>query len=86
MTLKLTLSPETEAIVRERAAALRQDLESFVLQALAERLAEVEFPADRSSTNGAQWADKLRACIDLHPAPSRPAEDGGESINGSRGE
>jgi hypothetical protein len=42
MSLVLDLSPETEKQIRELAAASGQDVQAFVLQVLAETLANAE--------------------------------------------
>ena len=86
MTLKLTLSSETEAKIRAHAADLGQDIEVFVLQAVAEKLADVENGLSVSSHSGDDWAEKLHACIDLHPVASHFVDDSRESIYAGRGE
>ncbi len=84
MTLELKIPAETEFRMREQAAAAGQDLEAFVLQAVAEKLAGVE--AALPSGNGADWRARLQACIDLHPSATHFVDDSRESIYAGRGE
>jgi uncharacterized protein (DUF1778 family) len=86
MTLKLKISSETEAKLRERAAASGQDVESFVLQAVTEKLADADLTRKLTSENGNDWEAKLRACIDLHPVVTHLVDDSRESIYAGRGE
>ena len=84
MTLDLKIPSEAESRLREHAAAAGQDLETFVLQAVAEKLASIEdiLPAK----NGTDWKSKLHACIDLHPVATHFVDDSRESIYAGRGE
>jgi hypothetical protein len=86
MTLELKIPSETEAKLRERAAAAGQDLETFVLQAVAEKLTEAESQPILPSRNGKDWRNKLLACIDLHPVVTHFVDDSRESIYAGRGE
>ncbi len=85
MSLELNLSAETEAILRKCAIATGQDLESFVLQALAEKLAEAELQLTGPSHIGEDWSSRLRACIGLHPVVNHFVDDSRESIYGRSG-
>jgi hypothetical protein len=84
MTLDLKIPSATESKIREHAAAAGQDLETFVLRAVAEKLASIAeiFPA----RNGTDWKSKLHACIDLHPVATDFVDDSRESIYAGRGE
>ena len=84
MTLKL--SSEIEAKIRERAAASGQDVEAFVLAAVAEKLADADLQSKPSSRDKKEWMEKLRACIDLHPVVTHFVDDSRESIYAGRGE
>lgn len=84
MTLKL--SSEIEAEIRERAALSGQDVEAFVLQAVAEKLADALSLPSNSSRSGKDWKEKLRACIDLHPVVTHFVDDSRESIYAGGGE
>ena len=86
MTLELQLSSETEAKIRERAAASGQDLAAFVLQAVTEKLAEIESQSSSPFQNGKDWREQLRAIIDLHPVVTHFIDDSRESIYAGRGE
>ncbi len=84
MNVQLNIPPETEARIRESAAAAGQDLETFVLQAVTGRLVETErAPGTR---NVEQWKRLLRSCIDLHPVTTHFVDDSRESIYAGRGE
>ena len=84
MTVKL--SSELEARIRERAAASGQDVEAFVLQAVAEKLADADSQTSTGSRNHDEWKKKLQAWIDLHPIVTHFVDDGRESIYAGRGE
>ena len=86
MTVKLELTSEIEAKIREQAAASGQDVEAFVLQAVAERLADVDSASSSPSRNGDDWVQKLRACIDYHPVVTHVVDDSREAIYAGRGE
>jgi hypothetical protein len=58
MTLQLTIAPETEAKLREHAAAAGKDIETFVGDALKEKL---EAPgAEQQNLSPSQKAAQLR--------------------------
>ncbi len=84
MVLELPLSSEIESRLRERATALGQGVEAFIAQAVTEKLAEAEFSA--RTANRRDWAEMLRACIELHPAATGFVDDSRESIYAGRGE
>jgi hypothetical protein len=85
MTLELRLLPNVEAQLLERAAAAGQDVEQFVQDAVIQKLANVETIAS-SPPNGQDWANRLKACIDLHPVVNHFVDDSRESIYAGRGE
>ncbi|HEY4235111.1 MAG TPA: hypothetical protein VGM76_16890 [Lacipirellulaceae bacterium] len=85
MTLNLDIPSATAAILRERAESAGEDVETFVLRAIREKLADADLPAT-SSVNGSDWTARLHKCIDLHPASRHVVDDGRESIYASRGE
>jgi hypothetical protein len=86
LTLELPISSETEAKIRKCAAELGQDIEAFVLQAVAEKLADTDVEPTVPLGPNSDWSGKLRACIDLHPVVTHFVDDGRESIYVSRGE
>jgi uncharacterized protein (DUF1778 family) len=86
MTLKLKLPSETEAKIREQAAVSGQNVEAFVLQAVAEKLAAADSQPSAVSRNGKDWMEKLRAWIDFHPVVTHFVDDSRESIYAGRGE
>ncbi len=85
MTLNLNLSSEIEAKIRRQAAVSGQDVEAFVLEAVAEKLGDVDSPSSSLSNNGSDWLQKLQACIDLHPVVTCFVDDSRESIYAGRG-
>jgi len=86
MTLELQVTSETEARIREQAAAAGQDVSTFVLQAVNEKLADINSQPSRGSRKDQDWQEKLRAIIDLHPVVTHFVDDGRESIYAGRGE
>jgi hypothetical protein len=86
VTLELKLSPETEAKVRQLAAASGKDVEAIVLEALAEKLGDADSQPSRPSLTDQEWRDKLRAFIDRHPVVTHFVDDSRESIYAGRGE
>lgn len=91
MTLELPLTSETDARIRARAAAAGQDIATFVLQALLDKLAD-EAHSDADSqpnaavASAADWHDKLRAAIRLHPIVPQFVDDSRETIYAGRGQ
>ena len=84
--MTLNLSSDLEAQIRERAASLGQDVEAFVIQAVAEKLADAELQTKPITRNHEEWKKKLQAWIDLHPVVTHFVDDSRESIYAGRGE
>jgi hypothetical protein len=84
--MRIPLSKEVEAQLRERASATGQDLESFVLSALHSKLADEQVSNEQPSSEGKKWAAELDAWIASHPAISHFVDDSRESIYDGRGE
>ena len=85
MTLHLSLPPETEARLRERAAAAGKDVETFVRETLEQRLAG-EPPARRNGKSHEQWSAELRAWAASHDPTTHFVDDSRESIYADRDE
>lgn len=83
MTLQIPLSPETEARLRERAAAAGKDLTTFVLDAVEEIAAADDGAGELSAT---EWSQQWHAWAASHRTLDRPADDSRESIYAGRGE
>ena len=80
MELHIPLPPETEARLRQRAAAAGKDPASFVLEVVEEELAAEELsPNSQRITELREWAAG-------HASLPFEAEDGRESIYQGRGE
>lgn len=85
MTLHLSLPPETEARLRERAAAAGKDVETFVRETVEERLA-AEQAARRHGKSHELWSAELRAWAASHEPTTHFVDDGRESIYADRDE
>ena len=83
MTLELRLLPHIEPKLRERAAAAGQDVEQFVRDAVTQQLVDIE-TSGSALANGRDWANQLKACIDLHPVVNHFVDDSRESIYSDR--
>ena len=79
-TLSISLPPETEARLRERAAAEGKDPAAFVLEVVQEELASEE------PTPNAQRIAALRAWAASHAELAYEADDDRESIYEGCGE
>ncbi len=85
--LNLSLSPEKEAKLRERAAAAGKDLTEYILQVVEEDLAIGESaPAVDSPQKRDQWEKELDAWAEGHPHLDTIADDSRDSIYAGRGE
>ena len=85
MTLTLSFPPETEAKLRERAAASGKDVETIVREAVEEKLASPTGPAPATMTRE-QWSAELHAWAASHPPVSHFVDDSRESIYADRDE
>jgi hypothetical protein len=85
MTLTLSFPPETEAKLRERAAASGKDVETIVREAVDEKLA-----AGADTTGAAksaeEWVAEFMAWVESHPPVTHFVDDSRESIYAGRGE
>jgi hypothetical protein len=87
VTLRIPLSKEVEAELRERASAAGQDVESFVLKAVEDSLALNEKQATaKRFDNPAKWAAAFRAWGEDHPKRDQLADDSRETIYSGRSE
>ena len=85
MVLRLDLSPEAEARLREKAATLGKDLDRFVLDALEEKMASGSSGA-KPTESAEQWIARFNAWVESHPKRGYVADDSRESIYAGRGE
>lgn len=84
MNIKINLPDKLESILRERAAKEGIPIESFVIQAVTERLADSNVDTNPISTsNFSQW---LREWSSRFPKLDQPVDDSRESIYAGRGE
>lgn len=84
MTLTLSLPPDLEARLRERAAAAGKDVESLVREAVEEKLAAV--PPGPNGKTHEQWSAELHAWAASHKHTTHFVDDSRESIYADRGE
>ena len=88
-TLSISLPPETEARLRERAAVAGKDLETYVVDALREKVApDVVSGAVPSAAAGSidAWLARFDAWAASHPRLGHDIDDSRESIYAGRGE
>jgi len=92
MTVTLTLQPETEAKLRERAAASGKDVSTLVREAVEEKLSAADARKATDDMPYARWFAEFGAWMDdvAKRAPMYPqgyvANDSRESIYEGRGE
>jgi len=84
VTIHLSLPPETEADLRERAAAVGKDLASFVREAVEEKLAAAE--SGRSTLSTEQRVGEWLRWTASHRPLGYVVDDSRESIYAGRGE
>ena len=83
MTLNISLSPESEAKLRERAAAAGKDVIAFVRETIEEKLAagRDNGSASGSSSQGTeQWFARFNEWIASHPPREFLADDSRDAI------
>jgi uncharacterized protein (DUF1778 family) len=87
MTLRIELTPETEARLREQAAAAGKDLTTFARESLEETAAEsVEPDTQHARLSTEQWVARWHAWTARFPALGHIADDSRESIYEGCGE
>ena len=87
MTLQIELPPETEARLREEAAAAGMDPATFVREAVEEKLAgSGDATTEPSKLPAAQRIAEWLAWADSHVPLGRDVDDSRESIYEGRGE
>lgn len=84
MDIKINLSNELEALLRARAAREGIPVESFVVQAVAERLAD--WNPDKSPVSTGDFSEWLHRWSSRFPKLDQPVDDSRESIYSGRGE
>ena len=83
MTLNISLSPESEAELCERAAAVGKDVTAFVRETIEEKLAAGR---DDRSSHGASgqgteaWFARFNEWVASHPPRPFLADDGRDAI------
>lgn len=82
--MEIHLPPETEAMLRERAAAAGRKVEELAIETIREQLGLAE-GASRSTRNHSDWVAALHAWSDSHPRRTQVVDDSRESIYEGRG-
>lgn len=83
MTLHISLSPESEAMLRERAAAAGKDVTAFVRETIEEKLADGR---DHGSASGPprqgteEWFARFNEWVASHPPHQFLADDSRDAI------
>jgi hypothetical protein len=89
MVLNISLSPETEARLKQLATAEGKDLASVVLEAVEEKLDAADEnagPGERHRLSADLWVARLRQWASSHRRLPEEADDRRESIYEGRGE
>jgi hypothetical protein len=86
MTLELHLPDHVEAELRRQAQARGEDVESFVLGAVQERLAGKTETQPSCVLEGDAWEAEFAAWLASHKPTGRFVDDSRESIYDGRGE
>lgn len=87
MTLQIPISPETEAKLREQAAAAGKDLASFVREAVEKLIGEGNGSRHGNGSHSApQWSEEWHAWAASHRKLDHVVDDSRESIYAGRGE
>lgn len=87
MTIKIPLSPDTEARLRERAAEAGKDPATYAREALEEKLAASEEKATIAVSMAAgQRIEEFLDWVTSHRPINHPVDDSRESIYEGRGE
>ncbi len=85
MTVSINFPAEIEAVLRRRVATAGKDVETFVKEAVRDRLAG-ESPPPTKLTSHAEFMAKLHEIIKLHPISNGAVDDSRDSICAGRGE
>lgn len=88
MTLQISLSDDSEARLRQYAAAAGKDVPSVVAEAIEEKLAIYgsDGETDSRKLSPEQWIAELRGWAAGHATLTRVADDSRDSIYAGRGE
>jgi predicted transcriptional regulator len=92
MTVTIVLPPETEAKLRDRAAATGKDLSTLIREAVEEQLSTANGNSVAASISSDQWSAEFSAWMQdiakrasMYP-PGYVADDSRESIYQGQGE
>jgi len=83
MTLNISLSPESEAKLRERAAAAGKDVTAFVRETIEEKLAcerDNGWASGSLRQGTAEWFEKFNEWVATHPPRQFLADDSRDAI------
>jgi len=85
MSLNVSFPIEIESALRQRAAAVGKDVETFVREIVVEEMAEELHSSPRSHSH-AEFMSRLRDIIERHGITQGKFDDSRESIYAGRGE
>lgn len=86
MTLHITLPPELEHAVRERALHAGLDVETFLTNVVKDELADDLATPRKRRMPHEEFQARLRKIIERHPISQHVVDDSRESIYAGRGE
>ena len=83
MNVSIHFPAEIETILRRHAAAAGKDIETFVQEVVAERLAE---ESSHEALSHDEFMLRLRQVVSMHPKSNGTLDDSRDSIYAGRGE
>jgi plasmid stability protein len=87
MTITVSFTPESEAKLRERAAASGKDVATFVREVVEEKLSsQASAPVSADGATPEQWSAQLHVWAAGHASLDRIADDDRQSIYAGRGQ
>lgn len=86
--MHISIPPELEARLCERAARTGKDVQTIVLETLQEKLSSspVNPMTEARNASAEEWITRFEAWVDSHPPWGRFVDDSRESIYAGRGE
>ena len=82
MTLNISLSPATEARLRQRAAASGKDVSDFVRETIEEKLSAPSAGGPASGQGTDEWFSRFNEWVASHPPRPIIADDSRDAIYG----
>jgi plasmid stability protein len=85
MSLSVTFPTELESALRQRAAAVGKDVDTFVREIVIDEVSEVP-ASSRRKRSREEFVSRLREIIESHGIKNGKFDDSRESIYSGRGE